>query len=266
MKLFLLSVSLCISFIVAFQPLFVHKVAPHRYKLSNTLCLARMGGSFRSRDYENNDDEEERDYRKKLLEADAAIFAAEDARRTLLSKNKGTVVRGPPPNSLARLDFTDAGTLIITIPRKGMGSGSLVTGAFSLAWFSAIIPATFASGGSSLLFMLPFWAAGGMVAKNAVYDPFVSGTLSIGEFAWELESNFAGKTVQSKEGPTDKLRGAASEVVAIVNERPQAEIKLYAEQGVSAFGLGLAVEELEYLAGKINDHLTTLREGGSSEI
>lgn len=201
---------------------------------------------------------EEEDYNTKLREAEIAIAAAEDARKKLEAKNGGRPSQ-PPTDSLARIESTDAGTLIISIPSKGLGSDSLFTGAFSMAWFSAIVPATFASGGASLLFMLPFWAAGGMVAKNAVFDPFVSGRLTVGEFYWSVENKYAGRRITQKEGPTEKLRGAKAEVVAIVNEKAQAEIKLFTDSGITAFGLGLNINELKYLAGEINSHLQRLR-------
>jgi hypothetical protein len=213
--------------------------------------MARVGGG-------DDVDADEVDYQIKLREAERAIGAAEEARTKLLLENK--IARPlPPPNSLARLEFSDAGTLNISIPPKGFGSDSLFTGAFSLAWFSAIVPATFASGGASLLFMLPFWAAGGMVAKNAVFDPFVSGSLTVGEFYWSVANKYGGKQINQKEGATEQLRGAKAEVVAVVNDVPKAEIKLYTDSGITAFGLGLSIEELEYLSGEINHHLSELR-------
>jgi hypothetical protein len=212
----------------------------------------------------DNHKNDEIDYQMKLKEAGRAIAAAEEARSKLLSKKK--IARPfPPPNSLAKLEFSDAGTLKISIPPRGLGTDSLFTGAFSLAWFSAIIPATLASGGASLLFMLPFWVAGGLVAKQATYDPFVSGTLSVGEFAWSVQNQYAGRRINEKEGPTEQLRGATAEVVAVVNGVSQAEIKLYTDNGVSAFGLGLSIEELEYLSGEINNHLSDIRTDKISE-
>lgn len=204
-------------------------------------------------------DEEENDYQLKLKQADETIAATKEARRELQPAKTKPFRPLPPPNSLARVEFSDAGTMLITIPFKGLGTDSLFAGTFSLAWFSAIVPATLASGGASLLFLLPFWAAGGLVAKNAVVDPFVSGSLTIGEYAWSVENKYVGRKLNSKEGPTEQLRGAAAEVVAVVNSIPQAEIKLYTESGITAFGLGLSIEELEYLAGEINDHLSNFR-------
>jgi len=228
--------------------------------------MGRIGGSFDGKKNEINDrDNDEIDYLTKLKEAERAIAAAEEARKKLLSKNK--ISRPfPPPNSLAKLEFSDAGTLKISIPPRGLGTDSLLSGAFSLAWFSAIIPATLASGGASLFFMLPFWAAGGMVAKQAAFDPFVSGNLSVGKFAWSVQNQYAGRIINEKEGATEQLRGATAEVVAVVNGVPQAEIKLYADSGMTAFGLGLSIEELEYLSGEINDHLNDIRTDEISEM
>lgn len=167
-----------------------------------------------------------------------------------------------PLDSVSRIEYTDAGTMQISIPSKGLGSDSLFSGAFAAAWFSAIVPATFATGGASLLFMLPFWAAGGLVAKTAVVDPFVSGALSVGEFYWKVENTYLGKTIQQKDGPTPQLRGAKAEIVGYVNDVPQAELKLYSESGNSAFGLGLSVEELEYLAESVNRYLQKMKMKG----
>eukprot|EP00980_Cylindrotheca_fusiformis_P008432 scaffold1784_cov116-Cylindrotheca_fusiformis.AAC.12 len=253
---------LLVNAVTPFQPLGTpvpaKGILPSDYQLEDNamMNMGRIGESIAN---DNDDvDDDNVDYQMKLREANKAVEAAEAARKKLLLTNKSARPL-PPPNSLARLEFTDAGTLNIAIPPKGLGSSSLFTGAFSLAWFSAIIPATFASGGASLLFMLPFWAAGGIVAKNAVFDPFVSGNLSVGEFYWSVSNNYAGKPINQREGPTEQLRGAKPEVVAIVNDVPQAELKLYTDTGMTAFGLGLSMEELEYLSGEINHHLSQLR-------
>jgi len=246
-----------------------------KHRQPSNLFLARIGGSAQKQDDDellvnsSTSDDDVADYQIKLREAEKAMAAAEEARKKLLLKNSSLKTNRskplPPPNSLSRIEYSDAGTMFIEIPPKGLGTDSFFTGAFSLAWFSAIIPATFASGGASLLFMLPFWAAGGMVAKNAVFDLFVSGMLQVGKFAWSVENNYARKSINKKEGPTEQLRGATAEIVAVVNGVPQGEIKLYTDKGMTAFGLGLSIEELEYIAGEINDHLSQIRETQDSE-
>lgn len=148
---------------------------------------------------------------------------------------------------------------MIEITPQGILSGVLFNGAFSVAWFSAIVPATFAalSGGILTgLFLLPFWAAGGMVAKQAVVDPFVSNKLSIGQYAWCVESLYANNKIQKKEGATADLQGAKVEVPVVVNNVPQHQLCLYdSRKGVTGLGQGLPSEELEKVAKEINEYL-----------
>ena len=69
--------------------------------------------------------------------------------------------------------------------------------------------------------MLPFWIAGGAVAKQTVLDPAKATALSIGEFAWELRQSLVGQlTLSSEGGPTEELEGADVDVAAYVNGVP----------------------------------------------
>ena len=63
--------------------------------------------------------------------------------------------------------------------------------------FSVVAPAT-ATGGAGALFMLPFWIAGGAVAKQSLLDPARATSLSIGEFAWELSQTLPGESYSRK--------------------------------------------------------------------
>ena len=173
----------------------------------------------------------------------------------------------------SQVSRSDAGTLVIDITPQGITSGVLFNGAFSVAWFSAIVPATLTalSGGlfGMAIFMIPFWAAGGMVAKQAVLDPFVSSKLTLGEYAWSVEKQYGGSsgssgsksgpTMQTKEGSTEDLQGARVEISAIVNDVPQFQLCLYSnKQGVVNLGLGLPEEELEKVAMEVNEYLEDL--------
>ena len=202
-------------------------------------------------------DSDEEDYARKLQQAQTAIQEAEEARLKMLQKKKKSV-GSIPLLTRCKISKTDAGTLQIDIQPEGIKSSSLFSGAFSVAWFSAIIPATFAGGGpGGALFLLPFWMAGGLVAKTALVDPFVSGTLAIGQYAWTLQGKYAKSlTVKTKEGPTSQLKGCTVEQVIIVNGIPQFELRLFGEKGMAGIGLGLPLDELEYLAGEINDFLS----------
>ena len=259
-----------------------------RSSFRNSEQHARIGGGgWATEDDRNTDekypspDDDEREYQEKLAEAKAAIAAAKEARAKYYTNKRDRTdstsqmlsVPSSSSNSLqpsfkapirSRIEFTDAGTMLVNIPPPGASANSIFSGAFSVAWFSAVVPATFATGGAGLLFMLPFWAAGGLVAKQAIVDPFMAFQLSIGQYAWSLAKTYAGKTVSKPvDGATDQLQGALVELGIIVNDVPQYELRLYSSQttkgGVTALGLGLPEEELEYLAVEINNHLANMK-------
>ena len=212
--------------------------------------------------------------RKRATEEEAAMrlsrnnLASVSPTSTMTQSSKKKAALGNIPIR-STIEYTDAGTMNVQIPSPGTSANSLVAGAFSAAWFSAIVPATFATGGAGLLFMLPFWAAGGLVAKQAVVDPYLSFQLSVGEYAWSLERTYLEQksvlTKQVAEGPTQQLQGATVECSIIVNDVPQYEIRLYSKRVSSgqaepvSIGLGLPMEELEYLADEINKHIETIK-------
>ena len=151
---------------------------------------------------------------------------------------------------------------MVDAPSAGLNGGTLVGGAFSVAWFSAIVPATFATGGAGALFMLPFWLAGGVVAKQTLYDPAKSTALSIGQFAWELTQSVGPATVKTEGGPTEELDGAQVEVAAYVNGVPVYVLRLVGSGGESwDVGGGSAEAELEWIAAEVNAHVDALRSG-----
>lgn len=197
------------------------------------------------------------EYRRKLADASFAIVAAEEARRRLHPSPSH-----PPRTTRAKLSKTDAGTLILELPPSGWNAKTLFSGAFSIAWFSVVIPATYSELG---LFMLPFWAAGALVAKHTVVDPFVTSKLTIGQYAWSLKSFYGGEngiTLNETEGATDDLRAARPELIAVVDGMPQYDIKLYGSTGATSLPIGIQVseEELDYIADQINDHIQKLHD------
>ena len=170
----------------------------------------------------------------------------------------------------SQISRSDAGTLVIEITPQGITSGTLFNGAFSVAWFSAVVPATLTalSGGllGMALFMVPFWAAGGMIAKQAIVDPFISYQLTVGEYAWSIESKYGGgankraPTIKKQDGSTQDLQGAKVEISVVVNDVPQYHLCLYSnKKGVTHLGLGLPPEELEKVAMEINEYLDKLK-------
>ena len=134
----------------------------------------------------------------------------------------------------------------------------MMGGAFSVAWFSAIVPSTasmLATGGASALFMLPFWLAGGAVAKQTIVDPAKATALSIGEIGWELSQTAVGVRLSSADGPSEELDYADVDVAAYVNGIPTYVLRLVAGVNVYNVGTGLAEAELEWIATEINNHL-----------
>ena len=167
----------------------------------------------------------------------------------------------------SRITYTDANTLQIELPPSGVSADVFFSGAFSALWFSAVAPATvgmISSGGVAALFMVPFWFAGGMIAKTAVVDPFVSSKLTIGDYLWTLEKNYfqsRGKlTSKTEDGPTETFRGASVEVGMLVNNVPRYELRLFFDGNTISFGKGLDYDELEYLALTINEHCAKIGE------
>ena len=212
---------------------------------------------------------EEEEYKIKLAEAEKAIAEAEVARKKLLEKKRSMeteldttekVSAIAPFGCQSTITRTDAGSLIITVPSSGLRSDSIMAGVFSLVWFSAILPVTFAGGLASTLFLLPFWLSGGMIAKLAFYDPFLGGQLTIGQYAWSLKGTWLGLKKKERDGATDDLRGAMAEVAMYVNGVPQGELRLYGSKGMVSLGLGLPMKELEYLSGEINQYLLDIRQ------
>ena len=93
-----------------------------------------------------------------------------------------------------QISRTDAGTLELYFPAQGISSKAVVSGAFSVAWFSALIPATTTV--AALPFLVPFYLAGGLVAKQAVVDPFTSVRISVGQYAWSVQQTRYGRAAQ----------------------------------------------------------------------
>ena len=209
------------------------------------------------------------EYTDALAEAARASARLREAERRLSLERAAPQRRRRPRSMSSSIERSDAGTLLLSVPAAGLrNGGALMGGAFSLAWFSVVVPATLSGGG---LFMLPFWLAGGAVAKQTVLEPATSTELSIGEFAWEIRKAAAGVTLTAAGGATDELRGAEVEVAATVNGVPVLELRLRgAAPGESwGVGAGLGEEELEYLADEVNEHLAGLdekQEGGPAPL
>ena len=263
----------CSSYHLAVRPIAPVGVASRR--VVSVVGCDREPGQLGGVPSPARDQGEEEEYRSALAEARLASAKLREAesrlrqaaeRRPAAPPETAPPVTAPaakPAGARTSVSRSDAGTLLVEVPPAGLlNMGTLMGGAFSAAWFSAIVPATgsmIATGGASALFMLPFWLAGGVVAKQTVVDPVKATSLSIGEFAWELQQTAVGLPLKSFSGASDELDGCRVEVAAYVNGVPQHVLRLFAGTQAWSIGDGLTVVELEYIAAEVNAHLATLK-------
>ena len=122
------------------------------------------------------------------------------------------------------------------------------------------------TGIAPVLFMAPFWLAGGLLAKNAFYDPFISSSVSIGRHLWTCESRVLKKSARRVDGPTGNLMGTSVEVKVVINDVPiyQLQMNRLGDEPI-AIGKGLSFEELGYLSALINDHLCKFKNARENE-
>jgi hypothetical protein len=174
-----------------------------------------------------------------------------------------TLRPGRPRHSRwAKVSYSDAGTLQILFPAAGWDGNALMGSAFGVAWFAAIVPATFTTSLGTALFMVPFWAAGGLVAKSSLIDPFTATTLEIGVHAWHIRRTIAGRIVWQKWGATADIDRAEAYVALYRDDEPARYELILHGPNVKLFGVTTAGSssswsptELERLQDTINEHL-----------
>lgn len=171
--------------------------------------------------------------------------------------------QGPPLELRAQISKTDAGTLVIDMPAQGFTVKSAMSGAFSVAWLSAIGPASLSGGIAAAPFLLPFWLAGGLIMKNTFVEAFVNTQLSIGEFGWSLKSTFRNSKIRKESfGSTDQLKEAnVVNHTKIIEGKPRYsyELRLYTQNNAVGVLNSSNATELEFLAFVINQHVEKLR-------
>jgi hypothetical protein len=178
-----------------------------------------------------------------------------------------TLRPGRPRHSRwAKVSYTDAGTLQILFPAAGWDGSALMGSAFGVAWFAAVIPATFSTSLGTALFMVPFWAAGGLVAKSSLIDPFTATTLEIGDHAWNICRSVAGRIVWQKWGATADIDRAEAYVALYRDDEPARYELILHGPNVKLFGVTTAgssswsLTELERLQDTINEHLDRIND------
>ena len=165
-------------------------------------------------------------------------------------------------STAARISYTDAGTLKLDFPATGWNAHAAVAGAFSVAWFAALAPATTLAAAPILL---PFYMAGGLVAKSALVEPFASTTVSIGEFGWSVQRSMYGKVRKEWSGATQNLMGATVVDRSTLFEgevRYRYELVLQLLNDSKPIPIGNTFRDLheaEHLARTIQEQLQTMR-------
>ena len=184
--------------------------------------------------------------------------------REELEESESIISSSSLKNRRSFISYTDAETLEITLqPQNNVAASTLFTGAFALTWFSAIIPATFAARSiASTLFMVPFWIAGGAVAKSGVIDPLIKQKLSLGQYAWTITKEIAGKTIEKVDRPTEYIQNVELQLVDYINEVPRYTIVFKLSNGSHlkdySFGIWMGpdnIQEATSLLEKINKQL-----------
>ena len=192
-----------------------------------------------------------------------------DAMETKTTTTTTTLDNGDYYNNDPHISYTDAGTLQLHFAATGITSNAVMAGAFATAWFGALVPATTLTVAPMLL---PFYLAGGLMAKQAVVDPFTSTTLSLGDYAWSLDTS-------RYQGPSKSIAsGATSDIVqAVVVERSSVDKETKTRR--FSFDLQLVLnntrrqttkpvtvrrgfanrDEPERLAHTVNQHLAQIR-------
>lgn len=165
-----------------------------------------------------------------------------------------------PAGSRAVLTRTDAGSLDVVLPARGLSLEDAPTGAFAVAWLSTIALWTrgaLAASPVMALASLPFWLVGAQLVGRIAVAPLTRAHLTIGRYAWRLELDGAGSATVG--GSTDDLDGATLAVAA--DDGGGSTLCLVEGIRRHALRVPLAPVEGEWLAGEINDWLREAREG-----
>ena len=164
-----------------------------------------------------------------------------------------------PKGSRVVASRTDAGTLVVQIPAKGVTDISPVL--FAIAWFGVVgmwTAEVVVASPIMALFSTPFWLAGGQLLTKVV--DFTETRLTIGEYAWELEyRHLNGLFRSSKSGSTSDLDYAdISHDAYIQDDRPITSVRLTEGANVHHIA-GLGPVEENWLTNLINDSLNDLK-------
>ncbi len=113
-------------------------------------------------------------------------------------------------------------------------------------------------------FSIPFWAAGGAMAKNLYTTIVVRQQLTITPREWRLASTGKrGKLLNTVEGSTEDLDPARCVTAATVNEEELVKcVELIEGVRTQRLGIGLSEAELIWMMEEINSFLEDVARSG----
>ena len=165
-----------------------------------------------------------------------------------------------PAGTRAVLTRTDAGSLDLRLPARGLSLEDAPTAAFAGAWLATIgvwTRGALAASPVMALASLPFWLVGSQLVGRVAIAPLTTAHLAIGEFAWTLD--VGGASASAVGGATDDLDGA--EAAAAGDDDGGGGAALVLVEGVRrhALRVPLTAPEAAWLADEINGWLRDAR-------
>jgi len=166
--------------------------------------------------------------------------------------------RRAPAGTRAVLTRTDAGSLDLRLPARGLSLEDAPTAAFAGAWLATIglwTRGALAASPVMAVASLPFWLVGAQLVGRVAVAPLTTAHLTIGEFAWTLD--LGGPNASRVGGATDDLDGAE----AAAGDDADGGAALVLAEGVRrhALRVPLTPPEVAWLADEINGWLRDAR-------
>jgi hypothetical protein len=156
-------------------------------------------------------------------------------------------------------DGTDS--ITVDVPPSGFSLEVLLMGGFTVMWLGIVSVWTTIAivGGAPLFFTafsIPFWAAGGFLAKESAGKLTVSFQLRMERKTWAIKVRAVrGIKLRSIEGDLEDLDGMRIPNLGSINDTPVLALELVEGVRKTNFGLGLSLVELEWIALELQAYL-----------
>jgi len=207
--------------------------------------------------------------RPRAPSASLALESLWQARKQASTRDGATALSTTPLTSRIRkpegtrvtLSRTGGEALSVEIPKAGVTGDTVSTGAFTAAWIAGIgfWTASAITGGAPILFTafsIPFWLAGGSLAKKTVYGAAASEALTIDENLYSVKQVAFGKEIGGGAGDRDDLVDCGIVTTGYVNSRPVRCIKFRTRGSTDRdFGMSLSESEVQWICSEVRDFL-----------